>query len=244
MLKAKLQSFWDSNKFATSWIVGTKNLERTLENIKEFAQKIINIDGLSIDNNPDFKIIKRDDTKYISVDQVRDLQKFLHTTSAVGEYKFAVIYEAEFMNNNSANSCLKILEEPPRQSYLFLLTSCPSSLKATIKSRCHKIYLADESIEDSSRSYIGNIQNLLSMDTAQKVKWLQDISNKSNLKLWEEFCENSIEFISKNIKNQIAIDRFENIHKMIIDANNFDLDKKHIAILILESLMSISENAR
>jgi DNA polymerase-3 subunit delta' len=118
MLQNILQEFWDANKFATSWIIGTNNPDKTLQNIKEFVEVVIDVKGLSIDNNPDFKLVERKDTKYIAVDQIRELQQFLYTTSTVGEYKFAVINEAQLMNNNAANSCLKILEEPTHDAPL------------------------------------------------------------------------------------------------------------------------------
>ena len=241
MLQKTLQGFWDSNKFATSWIIGTKNLPQSLQNIKDFAQKITDISGLSIDNNPDFRLIKREETKYIGVDQIRDLQKFLYTTSTVGEYKFAVIYEAELMNNNASNCCLKILEEPPRQSYLFLLTSGPANLSATIKSRCHKLILADEYTEDNKVDYAEFIESLLKMNITQKIKWLQDISSKSKHEVWQEFCQNSIWFLSDRMRygknnNYSFVKYFENIQKMIKDTSDFDLDKRQMGILILESL--------
>lgn len=239
MLQEKLQEFWDSNKFATSWIIGTKNLEQSLQNIKDFAQNIINAKGLPIDNNPDFKLVRREETKYIGVDQIRDLQQFLHTTSTVGEYKFAVIYEAELMNNNSSNCCLKILEEPPRQSYLFLVTSEPANLSATIKSRCHKLHIGEEFEDINNNSYIEFIQHVFGMDISQKIKWLQDISGKSKHSGWEEFCKNSIDFLAHQLKqnsNLYMFKKFEKIQKMILDTTEFDLDKRQMGILILESL--------
>lgn len=236
MLKKKLQEYWCSNRFATSWIIGTKDLEKSLEEIKSFAQNVTNISGLSIDNNPDFRVIEREDTKHINVDQIRGLQQFLHTTSTVGEYKFGVIIEAESMNNNASNCCLKILEEPPRQSYLFLLTKDPANLSATIKSRCHKLNIANDKQTSNNISYAEHMQPILSMDISQKIKWLQEISSKAKHGVWEDFCQNSIGFLSKNVSNKKSLDNFEKIQKMIRDTSNFDLDKRQMGILILESL--------
>jgi DNA polymerase-3 subunit delta' len=236
MLQKKLQGFWYANRFATSWIVGTNDLEKSLQDIKCFAQDIINVAGLPIDNNPDFRIVRREETKYINVDQIRDLQQFLYTTSTVGEYKFAVIYEADSMNNNASNCCLKILEEPPRQSYLFLLTKEPASLSATIKSRCHKLHTTDENQVTNDTSYIDYMQSIMNMNTAQKIKWLQDVSGKTKIEAWDEFCQNSIGYLSRNVTSKKSLNNFEKIQKMIRDTGEFDLDKRHMGILILEAL--------
>ncbi len=50
--------------------------------------------------------------------------------------KVALIYEADRMNVPTANAFLKTLEEPPRDTFMFLLTQRPNDLLDTIKSRC------------------------------------------------------------------------------------------------------------
>ncbi|MFC1736887.1 ATP-binding protein, partial [Candidatus Hydrogenedentota bacterium] len=53
--------------------------------------------------------------------------------------KVYLIIEADRMNDAAANSLLKTLEEPPPNSVLILVTSNPSGLLYTIRSRCHEI---------------------------------------------------------------------------------------------------------
>ncbi len=50
--------------------------------------------------------------------------------------KVTIIYEADRMNIPTANAFLKTLEEPPRDTTMFLLTQRPNDLLDTIKSRC------------------------------------------------------------------------------------------------------------
>ena len=45
------------------------------------------------------------------------------------------------MNDEAANSFLKLLEEPPSDTFIFLTTSKPNSLIPTIRSRCQEIKL-------------------------------------------------------------------------------------------------------
>ncbi len=67
---------------------------------------------------------------------MRRLLKSLRQTSALGVHKIAVIYEADRMNQVTANAFLKTLEEPPAQTTLFILTTRPNDILETIRSRC------------------------------------------------------------------------------------------------------------
>src|SRR5205823_15100066 len=49
----------------------------------------------------------------ITVDDTREIEKFLHLTPAEGGWRLVIIDGAEEMNRSSANALLKILEEPP-----------------------------------------------------------------------------------------------------------------------------------
>jgi DNA polymerase III subunit delta' len=66
---------------------------------------------------------------------MRRLLRDLSQTSNQGGRKVAVIYEADRMNNATANAFLKTLEEPPADTTLLLLTTRPYSLLDTIRSR-------------------------------------------------------------------------------------------------------------
>lgn len=54
----------------------------------------------------------------------------------MGQRKVAVIDDADFLNDASANCLLKTLEEPPPRSVLILLTTSPAKQLPTIRSRC------------------------------------------------------------------------------------------------------------
>ncbi len=78
-------------------------------------------------------------TKYsrvISVDQVRGLIERFSTHAHISAMRVALILPADCMNINAANALLKLLEEPPSDSILVLVTATPSHLPATIRSRC------------------------------------------------------------------------------------------------------------
>ena len=77
----------------------------------------------------------------ITVDDTREIEKFLHLTSAEGGWRVVVIDGADEMNPNAANALLKILEEPPRRCLLLLVAHSTGRLLPTIRSRCRKMAL-------------------------------------------------------------------------------------------------------
>ncbi|AFL82975.1 DNA polymerase III, gamma/tau subunit [Belliella baltica DSM 15883] len=68
-----------------------------------------------------------------------------------GGYKIMLIWGVEYMNIQSANSLLKVLEEPPPKTLFLLLTTQPEQLLTTILSRTQKVMIrafTDEEIKD------------------------------------------------------------------------------------------------
>jgi DNA polymerase-3 subunit delta' len=90
--------------------------------------------------HPDFiELTPLEDSKYIRVEQVRDLAQELALTSHNGGATVVLLNPADSMNPNAANALLKTLEEPRSGVTLILLCSMPSRLPATILSRCQKL---------------------------------------------------------------------------------------------------------
>lgn len=88
----------------------------------------------------------------ISVDQIRDdaVAKLTQTSYLQG-YKAVIVEPAHQMTPQAANSLLKTLEEPTPRSMLILVTSRPSSLLPTVRSRCQKLSLASPPAEETLR---------------------------------------------------------------------------------------------
>ena len=59
----------------------------------------------------------------------------LQGRSWLGGYQVAIIDEAEYLNEESANSLLKLLEEPRQKNVFFLLTENENKILPTIRSR-------------------------------------------------------------------------------------------------------------
>lgn len=78
-------------------------------------------------------------TKEITIDQVRNVKKFLSQTPLEGGWRI-VIVDGE-MNGTAANAILKVLEEPPKKSLLILMSETAGRVLPTIRSRCQMIKL-------------------------------------------------------------------------------------------------------
>lgn len=77
----------------------------------------------------------------LTVDEIRRIQNFYGLTAIAGGWRITIVDCADDMNSNAANALLKLLEEPPRKSLIFVLSHRPGSLLPTIRSRCQAIKL-------------------------------------------------------------------------------------------------------
>ncbi|HBC07947.1 MAG TPA: DNA polymerase III subunit delta', partial [Rhodospirillaceae bacterium] len=64
----------------------------------------------------------------IPVDAIRAVKGFLSLTAGEGAWRVVVIDSADDMNRNAANALLKVLEEPPPQALVILVSHNPGSL--------------------------------------------------------------------------------------------------------------------
>ena len=74
----------------------------------------------------------------ISVNQVRSLEEWINRTSMGQQKTFIIIEGLEQTNASARNSLLKMLEEPPTDTYFFLVSEYPNRIMQTILSRVRK----------------------------------------------------------------------------------------------------------
>lgn len=86
----------------------------------------------------------------IGIDDIRDqvIQR-LSLKANYGRMRLLVIEPAERMTRAASNALLKSLEEPPPDTALFLISHQPGRLLATIRSRCQRYALPEQSPEQS-----------------------------------------------------------------------------------------------
>jgi DNA polymerase III subunit delta' len=92
-------------------------------------------------NHPDVGLVIAP-KRVLRVEQMRQIEKEANFRPFEGKARVFLIDEADKLNDASANALLKVLEEPPRTSYLILITARPAMLLPTILSRCQMIRFA------------------------------------------------------------------------------------------------------
>jgi len=96
------------------------------------------------------------DTKDIRIDQTRVLKQLAYLRPMAGKRRVFIIEDADKMNADSANSLLKVLEEPPLFSHIILVTASPFLLLPTILSRCQSLAFSAVSNEEIERILAGH----------------------------------------------------------------------------------------
>ncbi len=89
-------------------------------------------------NHPDIISVQAQKNQ-IRVAQIRELHRLLAMKPYEAKHRFVIIADAQNMNLEAANSLLKILEEPPPQTYLILTAYHLHDLLPTIASRCQHV---------------------------------------------------------------------------------------------------------
>lgn len=92
-------------------------------------------------NHPDVVLVEPSGA-FIKIEQIRSLRNEFALKPFEGNKRIAIIVDAHTMNSESANAFLKILEEPPRDSFMILTAHQVSDLLPTIVSRCQHIAFA------------------------------------------------------------------------------------------------------
>ncbi len=88
-------------------------------------------------NHPDIRIIAPEEgKKNISVKQIRQLKINAYIKPHQAKSKVFVIDYADTLNAESQNALLKVLEEPPHNTFFILVAESKASLLETVISRC------------------------------------------------------------------------------------------------------------
>src|ERR1700756_2547771 len=87
----------------------------------------------------------------IGTEESNEIIRKLSFTSYEGRGKIMVIWMPEKMNASAANKLLKILEEPPDETFFFLVSGAADQLLATILSRVQLISVSPPGIVDTAK---------------------------------------------------------------------------------------------
>ncbi len=181
--------------------------------------------------------IKRDRKSEITIDDIRKGIQFLSLTASGDKWRVLVIDTADDMNENAANALLKLLEEPPIQAVIFLLSHNPGKLLPTIRSRCRNVSLTPMS-KDEMKSFI-----LGAYPETQDVNSLIELSDGSVGKYYKLKEMNGLEYyqeIGRLLENTpINVTAlFAFAEKIVKDDDVYDMVKDLLLSYVLKRIKS------
>ncbi|MBO7725266.1 MAG: hypothetical protein J6S40_02255 [Thermoguttaceae bacterium] len=165
--------------------------------------------AFDIPNHPDFYYVSKPaDRAQIPIDLLAGPKENrgrsglcynIFRTPYLGSRKVAVIDDADFLNEEGANSLLKTLEEPPRGAVIILIGTSAAKQLPTIRSRCQSVRFLPLSLLDLSTVLV-NRGIAADFDEAKRLARFADGSCKNAL----EFNDASLETFRPVLYKQLA----------------------------------------
>jgi len=103
---------------------------------------------LAIKRSEPFRIIKAASSVNIPIAVAREIRKTLSLKATQGIKRTVIFYQMEKMKTSSADALLKLIEEPPEDTVVILITGKPDALLPTIQSRSQKIKIDKNQPQD------------------------------------------------------------------------------------------------
>lgn len=143
--KQNLQQFLSSDNHALL-VIGTKGSGK-----KTLLEAIAHELGAT---RPEQRIVIDDSEPSISINQARNLRTSLGLRPLKGSVFVVMIPSAEKLTIEAQNALLKLLEEPPENTYFLLSTDNKSSLLPTVISRTNTIRLNKIPVEQITEYFV------------------------------------------------------------------------------------------
>lgn len=193
----------------------------------------------------DFKILNGLEMK---VDDVRKAFENIYEKPFLLDKKIYFIENFEYLNINSQNAMLKILEEPPHFIVIVLLSKNTNNILDTIKSRCLKIYLNEKENKEGDNSLLimnedveenkFNIYRDIFKDVKRMPKSIyyskyNKIINKDDIKELIVYLE---KLIAYNIEEYyIYTNVIKKVKQKVLGNLNFEMLKDYLILNIYEA---------
>jgi len=160
-----------------SVLIASKNSATGLEYALGFLKK----EGIS-----KFDVVIVSPEKTIGIGDVRNFQSQIFLKPSQGKEKGVVINAANGITTEAQNSLLKVLEEPPANTYILIIALSKDSFLPTILSRCKVIELIDNEVKNLDE-FDKILEKLLKAGLGERLKLAQDIAkDKDSALLWIE----------------------------------------------------------
>ncbi|MCK9440317.1 MAG: hypothetical protein M0Q13_02735 [Methanothrix sp.] len=256
---------------SNSYILNTINLSYGIKEVLNFAKQLNCNEDVFCDSCPTCSMINRSEhpdvivfpneaeflaTDTIKIDDIRLLQKEAILKPFNAKYRIIAINYADRMTEQAQNSLLKILEESPKKTIIFLITDNIFGLLTTIRSRCRQINYSFK--KDYSINFLKYVQDLesCSNNLSEFFNKCKIISSNKDKSFLLEFVDFNIillrdalcyslgsNLISNGIEEYIKKMRFKNIIEKIDMLNHYrNLIKnrninKDLVVVVIMSIM-------
>lgn len=173
----------------------------------------------------------------ISREESREIIKTLSLKPFESAFKVMIIWQPEFMHPSAANGILKIVEEPPPNTFFLLVTNAADRLLPTIISRTQIVQvplLSDQEIENHLQQ-----KTKLDESSISEIVQLADGNLNLALKLIDQEENNNHEVFSKWMRSCFKKD-YARLLEFTDEFN--ELDKQRQRIFLQYSLSMLRES--
>jgi len=133
--------------------------------------------------HPDLHLIlKEEGKKNISISQIINLREKIYESAFLGTNKIISIPNIESMSRDASDAILKILEEPPKDTFFIMSSNFIHQIPSTIRSRSIEIEITTPSFNECrewlSESYSENIDLSIELSNNRPLvaKYLMDLN--------------------------------------------------------------------
>lgn len=166
-------------------------------------------------------IDNKDSQGVINVKEVEIISYKMFLQSLEGGSKFMIIWMMDKMNEVASNKLLKLLEEPPKNTYFILIVNDEDLVLKTIISRCQIIYVSPINDEDIYKELnklnnrINTNKDLIDQLVYQSSgNWNKVLKILNQLDKNEKFEEYLIYFLRHGVQIKKKIQVLKNLNKL------------------------------
>jgi DNA polymerase III gamma/tau subunit len=193
-----------------SFIVVAKEKQKREEYVKAYAKKH------AIDHF-DITIIEKDitakpQTQSIGIEVVKQIHKKVFFKPLKSKNKLVIIEDAHLLTPEAQNALLKVLEEPPAHTFIFLGTETKEVLLPTILSRCQLIVLEEEpqQLSETRREELNDfIQKLPELSIPERLKRAEQLAKEKDKAV--SFIQNLILLLREHLLQTTSLETVETI---------------------------------
>lgn len=177
-------------------------------------------DKLFNNKYPNIKVVRAIDNS-ISINAIRELNTYCYQKSLNGKKKFILINNIENLTIAAMNSLLKLLENPPEDTYLFLLKNSECDVNQTVLSRCFKLNI--KFTNNTKKEIFVNLLNFYKISDFKNLNVLND-SDSPGLKI------RKILYLKEN-----KIENYDLIKIIVFCLNDYKTNKNFLTLKLAGS---------